>query len=489
MKTLSELARDSALAIIFHVAPRFANALTLILIGRLAGPEQAGVFSLATTYLLIITVAMSGLDDLLIRQVARERESASRYLANFLLLRLASSIGLYFALMVILQSVLHYAATTTLPIAILTLGVLPDSLALVAEAVLLGQRRFGPPAIVLGVANGLKLIIGAIILLRGGGLIEIAWLWLIGNTLGMLVLLAIAIKQVGGMRRSDWLNFSLLKEHWRTALVFSVATVLTTMDSQTDTVLLSVLRNEAQVGWYGAATTITFSLLVLAQAYRFAVYPLMTRYAVQAPDQLARLFQKSVYYLSAIIMPIVTGVVIFAPPLVGTIFGPKFLPTVGALQILVISLLFLFLGEPCNRLMLVKDRQKVIVKFLVISALSNVALNLLLIPAHGATGAALARTCSSIIFLTLNMGYIAHNLILSIRFRFSDFVRPAVASVAMAGAAGVLLPFSILLSAVTGVATYLIVAWKIEVLPPEDARLLRQIIRHKIDHNHGKIET
>ena len=62
MKTLVELAHDSALAVVFQVAPRFANAFTFILIGRLAGPEQAGIFSLATTYLLIITVAMSGLE-------------------------------------------------------------------------------------------------------------------------------------------------------------------------------------------------------------------------------------------------------------------------------------------------------------------------------------------------------------------------------------------------------------------------------------------
>ena len=72
MSTRLSLMRDALLALVFHVAPRFANVILFILIGRLAGPEQAGIFSLATTYLLIITTTMRGLDDLLIRQVARE---------------------------------------------------------------------------------------------------------------------------------------------------------------------------------------------------------------------------------------------------------------------------------------------------------------------------------------------------------------------------------------------------------------------------------
>jgi O-antigen/teichoic acid export membrane protein len=477
MRTLFELARDSALAIIFHVAPRFVNALTFILIGRLAGPAQAGIFSLATTYLLIITVSISGLDDLLIRQVTREPERANSYLSNFLLLRIVSSIGLYFALLIIVQNVLHYAATTAVPIAILTLSVLPDSIALVSQGVLLGQRNFAPPAIVLSIANGLKLVFGVIVLANGGGLVEIAWIWLIGNILSMIVMLAIAIKQVGGIRQSDWFNFSLLRKHWRTALAFSVATVLITLDAQTDTVLLSILRNETQVGWYGAATTITSSLLVFAQAYRFAVYPLMTRYATQSSNHLAGLFQKSIHYMSAIVMPLVIGVIIFAPPLVETVFGLSFLPTVGTLQVLAISLLFFFLGEPCNRLMLVMDRQNVIVKFLAISAMFNIVLNLLLIPPYGATGAALARTCSSIAFFILNLSYIIQHLIPS--HRFTSLARPAIASFAMAVVAKSLFPISVLFSIVGGSIAYLFVAWKIHVILGEDAKSLRQLLQRK----------
>jgi O-antigen/teichoic acid export membrane protein len=71
MKTLLELTRDSLFSIVFHLSPRLANVLLFITMGRLIGPTDAGVFALATTYLVIFTTVMRGPDDLVIRQVSR----------------------------------------------------------------------------------------------------------------------------------------------------------------------------------------------------------------------------------------------------------------------------------------------------------------------------------------------------------------------------------------------------------------------------------
>ena len=329
---------------------------------------------------------------------------------------------MYGLLVLIIQNVLNYAASTTGPIVILTLSVLPDSLAFVAQSVLLGQRRFGAPAAILGGANLFKLVVGGIVLWRGGGLIEIAWLWLIGSTLGMIVLIMVVAKRIGGLRRTDWLNFAPLRAQWRVALSFTSITVLTALDSQTDTVLLSVFRNETDVGWYGAATTITFSLLMLSQAYRFAAYPLMTRYAHSAPDKLDQLFQKSIHYMNVAALPMVAGIFLLAPEIINLIFKPQFAPSVLALRALVPSLFFFFLGEPCNRLMLVKDRQGITVKLLTISTGTNILLNLILIPILGPIGAGLARTSSAGLYFMLNYGYIVKERL--VRTNSTSLVKP-----------------------------------------------------------------
>jgi len=52
------LARDSLLSAVLYLAPRFSNVVFFILVGRLSNPTDAGIFSLAVTYLIIATTLM-----------------------------------------------------------------------------------------------------------------------------------------------------------------------------------------------------------------------------------------------------------------------------------------------------------------------------------------------------------------------------------------------------------------------------------------------
>jgi O-antigen/teichoic acid export membrane protein len=484
MKTLLELLRDSALASAFHVAPRFATVLIFILIGRLAGPAQAGIFSLATTYLLIMTTVMQGIDDLLIRQVARETTRAANYLSNFLALRLLLSIGLYAALLFIIQRILNYPETTTIPIAILTFSVFPDSITFAGQSVLLGQRRFGAPALILGLANLFKLTAGAVALWGGGGLLDVAWIWLIGSGLAMVMMVIVVTQRVGRVRATDWLNLAPLRAHWRVVLSFTAITTLIAVDSQTDIILLSIFGNEAAVGWYSAATTIAFSLLLLAQAYRFAVYPLMTRYAQSAPENLADLFRKSVYYMGVLSLPMAVGVILLAPQIVGLVFGARFAPTVPALQVLAISLPFFFVGEPCNRMMLVRDRQRMILWFILVSASVNVLLNMALIPKFDASGASLARVCSSALYFALNYGYVSRKLAHDLKLK--SLFRPMIATGIMAVATVAMISNPLLINIGFSVCVYFVALWIVRGILPDDRNLmnngLNKIARPFLEH-------
>ena len=478
MKTLIELVRDAIFAVIFHLAPRFANVLLFIVIGRLAGPAEAGVFSLATTYLLILTTFTRGLDDLVVRQVSREPDQTPRYLTNFLLVRLALSLLLYAALVVVVLTIFHYSASTTSSILLLGASVMPDSLTLVAQAILLGRRRFAAPAITMSVVSIFKLIGGGLVLAGGGGLQQIAWVWLSGSLLGMAVLLTAAIIEIGGLQWSDWLDYYLVVRHWRSAVSFLFITTVAALESQSDTVLLSAFHGEAEVGWYGAATTIAFSILVLSQAYRFSVYPLMARYALQSPEKLTKLYERSMRYIGALILPVVIGISLLSPQIVAMVFGSRFGPTARVLEILVVALIFIFLNEPGVRMMLVHDRQRWVSLFLVLSTVANLAVNAILVPVWGASGAALARLCSSMI-LFLTTYYYVNRFIVKLDIIFL-LTRPVLATIVMALVVwmtqALIIPVPILLGAIT----YCGSLWLVGGILPEDAALVLQAIAGRV---------
>src|SRR5690606_30601470 len=88
-----------------------------------------------------------------------------------------------------------YEQKTTNTILILGLSVIPDSLTYMAQSIFLGLRQFKIPAIVFASTSLLKLMGGSIVLATGGQLTNIAWVWLLGSLLGMLVLVPSAIKK------------------------------------------------------------------------------------------------------------------------------------------------------------------------------------------------------------------------------------------------------------------------------------------------------
>ncbi len=429
MKTFWELIRDSIYSLVLHIAPRFANVLLFMILGWLAGPSDAGVFVLATTYLLIFTTIMRGLDDLVVREVSRQPHEAKNYLIAFISFRLGLSLLLYGLLIVVVTRIFSYPPVTEKTIFILCLSLIPDNISYVCQSVLLGQRSFLSPTLIIGGVNLAKLILGSIVLYVGGNLVTIAWIWLICSSIGMVVILILSFKSIKYVDLQIRKSLYLFINQKKIILIFLLITTLTMLESQTDTILLSWFYTEKEVGLFGAATTITFSLIMFAQAYRFAVYPVMTRYALNQPEKLEQLYLQSLRYLGIIVFPIVGGIWVLAPTIVPLLFGEEFFPTINYLQLLVFVLIFVFLNEPNVRLLLVNDKQHWVVFFLLISAFMNVGANLLLLPKFAVYGAVMARLLSTFILFLMSYIYVKIKF-MPISWTLM-FVKPVIATVLM----------------------------------------------------------
>mgnify|MGYP003379366726 CR=1 FL=1 len=96
--------------------------------------------------------------------------------------------------------------------------------------------------------------------------------------------------------------------------------------------LISLLLSENDVGLYAAAQTILLGFNLMPVAVRTALYPVMSRYYVQAPDKLTVLNDKISRYLLAAILPVATGVTLLARPIIELVYGPAFGPAVPVLQ-------------------------------------------------------------------------------------------------------------------------------------------------------------
>lgn len=408
MRTLRRLASNSFWSLIIQVAPRFADVALFILIGHLDGPYQAGIFSLAIAYVSIVIAAMRGPDDFVTRQVLREPEAAPAYFSAFFVLRVGIALLAYGALAGIVLVGLEYEPLTAQVILLLSLGLIPENLIGIAQAMLLGRQCFHTPAIVILAVSLSKLSGGAALLLTGGSLPHVALMWAVSSLVGMTVLIGVVWQEIGWAWPLDWRP---VLSQARAIGAFLAITVLLALEGQADTIILSALRGEVDVGWYHAATTVTFSLAMLSQVYQIAVYPMMTRYAMDAPQKLSALYFASLRLLGLFVLPVIALVWWSAPVLIPIVFSSEFQPAVRVLRILIWALLFIFLNAPHARVMLVRNQQDKIVVFVAVSVAANVLLNFALVPAWGAVGNAWARVISSALFFAVSYLFVRRRLI------------------------------------------------------------------------------
>lgn len=472
------LLRDASYSLIFHSAPRVANVLMFILVGRLAGPDEAGAFALATTYLLIVTTAMRGMDDLVARQVAREPQAAPRYLTNFLVVRLLMAAALYALLTLVVLFLFDYSPETTQAILIISISVIPESITYLAHSIMLGQRDFAPTAIVWAGQSLFKLILGISVIMLGGDLLGVSVAWLVGSVLGMLIMLPILLRRSTRVTRSDWRDWRPFHRNRQALPFFIMLTTLAMLEAQSDTIILSGYHGVVEVGWYNAATTVAYSLIIFSQAFRFAIYPRMSRQAQVSPAELWRLFDQSIRMLATFITPVATGIILLAPGIVLLVFGDEFGPTVQVLQIIMIATFFVFLNEPTVRMMLVHDRQRRLTLFLLASAVLNVTLNLILAREFGASGSAIARVLSVTLYFLLGFMYVTKG---QGRARFLRWlIRPGIGALAMIAPVYLTRNLVLIIPVILGALTYSIVFLLIGGITPDERKLIRQAVTSRM---------
>ena len=135
MSTRRLVLQNSAFNFMAGVSQRIGQALIFILIARQLTAESTGAFKLATTYTgILLALSLWGLDQLLVREVARNKEEVSRYLSNFFLIRLLLAILIWIGLALILPF-LPYTMETRQLILIMTATIIPGSISDIYHAV------------------------------------------------------------------------------------------------------------------------------------------------------------------------------------------------------------------------------------------------------------------------------------------------------------------------------------------------------------------
>ena len=212
---------------------------------------------------------------------------------------------------------------------------------------------------------------------------------------------------------------SMLKDAW--PLIF--AGLSTAIYFRIDQVMIGMWLDAEAVGVYATAVKLSEVWYVVPSIIAASVYPkIITAVAQLPPDEYAvrmqALFDGLALVAYAVIVPIVVG----AGWLVDVLFGAEYAASAGILQIHVWAFLFHSLGVARSRWLEAENYTRFAMIAAIAGAVSNIGLNVLLIPGLGIAGAAWATVGSQVIS-SYASGYFASD----VRPTFVQMTRALVA--------------------------------------------------------------
>jgi O-antigen/teichoic acid export membrane protein len=193
---------------------------------------------------------------------------------------------------------------------------------------------------------------------------------------------------------------NLLKDSW--PLILNL--VFVSIYMRVDQVMIKEIMNSNAVGQYSAAVSLSQAWYFIPSIIGSSLFPAIVNAKNISNelyyDRLQKLYDLMVIFAIVIAIPM-TFVSDF---LVEILFGDEFVLTGKVLSIHVWAGVFVFLGVSTSKWILTENLQRYSSICLFIGMLSNIALNLIMIPSFGIVGAAVATIISqsiSVLFAPL----------------------------------------------------------------------------------------
>ncbi len=182
----------------------------------------------------------------------------------------------------------------------------------------------------------------------------------------------------------------LLKESWPSLFSGLFVTVYMKIDQ----VMLQDILDASAVGWYAAAVRLSEVWISIPWILAGSLFPAIVNAYKESKDLFITRINQAYILLLSIALIVAIPVAIGAPFIIHLIFGTDYTFSVSVLQVHIFSCVFIFLGSISNRWLVLEKKQQFWMYYSGLGAVSNILLNLLLIPRYGIMGAAYATLIS-----------------------------------------------------------------------------------------------
>jgi O-antigen/teichoic acid export membrane protein len=383
------VAGNSARMLTAQLAGNAGYFVSVLLLARGLAPAQRGAVAFVTVSALVLSsLASLGVTEATKVFVARRPAARPRLLTNVLITCSCGALAGGALICAVLLGVpgVRPPEIRRIELAAIVAGGVAGSIGLAAAAVLQGTSRFRMYSRVLGAGPWMyALLLGALWVTRGITVAHAVTAWVLAQGVAAVVLSAAAARGIGFGRPDG----RLLGESIRFGVRAWLGGLARLLNARVDQVLLGVLATQAVLGTYAVAVNASEVLFYLPSAVATALLPAVARSGAMAGvEQTLRVFR------AVMIITTVTVVVaaLLGPVLVPLVFGHAYAGSVQPFMWMLPSAFGFAASAVFSNALLASGAPTLSSVGPATSLVVGVALDLILIPVLGATGAAIAAS-------------------------------------------------------------------------------------------------
>ncbi len=423
------ITKNAASILTSNVMNRVSMFITYVLVGRFLGTLEFGQMALAFTIFQTFQMfAVAGLKSFITREVSKNHDKTETFLLNAgIVVSITSLLSIVF--LILFVWIMQYSYETSFVIILLSLGLLPFSLASICDALFQAREQMH----YITYANFFVNVI------RICGIFFVLWLL---NSLQVLITFFI-LTYILNLVIKIWFLLRQMKHtgakfDWQYCLVMAKSSTtflgingVNAAMASFNIILLSKFTNEIQVGIYSAAHQLLAPVSLLFESIVVSVYPVMCRCFESGIKKLKQMTIRIWEILAAMVIPAAVTLYFLSDALFLFIYGnADFSQSAVILKVIVWILILRVSSKVLGVALIASYKEKKTLQILIIDLITMVIMGFILVSQFGVIGSAVTALCVRIV------DYIQHYVPVSKMFSkismFPLIWKPLVAAMIMA---------------------------------------------------------
>jgi O-antigen/teichoic acid export membrane protein len=402
---VARVARNTFALTISRIVQVGYGLFTASIIARYLKVEIFGQYTFITSIIAVfIPFSYFGMQRIVIREIARNKDEAGEYLGAAIILRTLLSLIVIIGVTVLLPFIkLPYEAV--IAIYIFALSEIFMSFADVFISAFISFEKMVYDLILNIIISLSGIVAIGSVVFYDLGFVNLFLAILSPSIAACIMGYIITIKRF--VRPKIRINYPLWRYIIKESFPLFISTLFVQAFLRVDVFVLKALRNLSEVSLFFAPYTLVVRLQMIPQTIVMAFFPVLSRLASTDRDSFEKSYEKIFRLLFILSLPIAVVTTVLADKIILLFFGSNFKEATISLQILIWAINLTFLETLLGYVLISLNKQRLLSIIYALVFFSNLLLDIILVPLYGYIGACIGSLAAYILRTGLTYYYVS----------------------------------------------------------------------------------